>query len=80
MIDNNTQALQRPQHLFDLPRATVWTLAVLGASALQLAHSLDRQFSDANRSHATADRPRERLGPSQSVQSQYLIPDSWRIR
>jgi hypothetical protein len=80
MFDSNTQTLQRPRHFLDLPRATVWTFALAGSASLWLAHALDAAIARRATRREWADRPRARLGPSQSVQSDHLIPDSWKVR
>lgn len=80
MFEARTHALSRPAHPFDLPAATVWTLALVGSAAVRLAYTLDATLSRRAERRESADRPRARLGPSQSVQADHLIPDSWRIR
>ena len=81
MYSTNQTALTRPQHAFDLPRATVWLLAAAGTATLELAHGLDAALAvDARRQAELADRPRARLGPSGSTQARHLIPDSWKVR
>jgi len=80
MLDSNTRALGRPQHFFDLPRATVWTIALFGEASLNLAYALDAAIARRASRRDMATRPRARLGPSQSFQAEHSIPDSWKVR
>jgi hypothetical protein len=80
MLTTNQTALTRPQHLFDLPRATVWVLARLGTATLALAHRLDAALGNSAPRHDPRDRPRARVGPSQDVQARHFVPDSWKVR
>jgi hypothetical protein len=80
MYSTNLSALTRPQHVFDLPRATIWLLASVGSASLVLAHTLDETLSRTSVRHQLVDRPRARLGPSPDVQARHLIPDSWKVR
>jgi len=80
MFTTNHPALTRPRHAFDLPGATVWSLAVTGRAMLLLAHALDTNI-DRRAPHAcAADRPRARLGPAGKVHTDHLIPNTWRVR
>jgi hypothetical protein len=80
MYSTNETVITRPAHPFDLPRATVWLLASVGSASLSLAHSLDAALARQGVRHESVDRPRARLGPSQTVQARHLIPDSWKVR
>jgi hypothetical protein len=80
MYPTNQRTLTQPQHAFDLPRVLVWTLAGIGRASLTLAHSLDATLARPTARHEMGDRPRARLGPSQSQQAAHLIPDSWKVR
>jgi hypothetical protein len=80
MSTTNPNAFVRPQHAYDLPRAAVWLLAAAGQASLSLAHSLDAALTRAAEVNQHVDRPRARLGPSQTVHARHLIPDSWRVR
>jgi len=80
MIETRAHAFSRPAHILDLPGVTVWVLALAGIATLKLAYALDAANTRHIDRRESAQRPRARLGPSQSAQTDHLIPDSWRIR
>lgn len=80
MYSTNQTTFARPEHVFDLPRYTVWVLAAAGTMSLAMAHAIDATLVRRAARHELADRPRARLGPSQSMQTRHLIPDSWKVR
>lgn len=80
MQTDTTRAIARPQHLFDLPAATVWTLAGAGNAILNLAHALDRALEDRHARREEAQRPRARLGPGDRTPAEFGVTDIWRIR
>jgi hypothetical protein len=80
MFETRTQALSRPAHVLDLPALTVWILALAGSASLRLAFALDAANARRIARRESAQRPRARLGPTQSAQTDHLVPDSWRIR
>jgi len=76
MFTQQTRALARPQHLFDLPAFAVWSLAAIGRAALAGAHALDSAI--ARQKAAAPHRQRRTAHPPSH--DEYLVPDSWRIR
>jgi len=80
MIKTDTYAFARPRHLFDVPAFTVWALAAAGSASIRLAYALDVARSQHLADNRSVHRPRARLGPSESAQTDHLVPDSWRVR
>lgn len=80
MYDLRTTTLTRPQHLLDLPRVTVWTLALIGTATLRLAHALDSAAENHTRRAEQNQRPRARLGPAEQFDVRHRPTDGWRAR
>lgn len=75
MYTQDTRALTRPQHPFDLPAVTVWTLAAVGQTSLRLANALDASIT------ASEKRPRPvDTAIARRSHEDYLVPDAWRVR
>jgi len=81
MLQYDTRALARPQHLFDLPALAAHALAALGTAALALAHALDERAARRDRlTTGAATRPRDRLGPRPFEPAEHGVTDAWRVR
>lgn len=81
MLQNDTRALARPQHIFDLAAVTANGLAAAGNIAIRLAYAIDRANNRGAEPSTDAVRPRDRLGPAPFERSEHGITDgAWRSR
>jgi len=74
---STTTVFPRPRHVFDVPRAAAFTLALVGTASLRLAQAIDAAEPARRR---VESRPRARIGPAERFDLNHRAGESWRIK